>query len=36
MQLETIDIVLFVAYVIGLIALALWVSREKAWAQYKY
>lgn len=29
MQLETIDIVLFVAYVIGLIALALWVSREK-------
>lgn len=30
MQLSPIDISVFLAYVIGLIALALWVSREKA------
>ena len=29
MKLENIDIIVFVAYVIGLIALATWVSREK-------
>ena len=29
MRLENLDIIVFSAYVIGLISLAIWVSREK-------